>query len=275
MKKRIPKKIHYCWFGEKPLTQEAKKCIESWKKYMPDYEIIEWNEKNYDINCCDFLKKAYINKKWAFVSDYVRLDVIYKYGGIYLDTDVEAIKSFNSLLCLEGFIGFDDDNFLNSGSGIGGIKGNKFILLNKEFYEKLNFDNYLLNLNDISCPRITTKIFKENGGIRNNKPQKILDMNIFSKEYFCPLNFYTGKLNITSKTYSIHKYSMSWLSSRDKKYHDYEVKLNNILGNKLAKIFIISVKIPGTIKIKLKEIGVRRTVSYYINKLINRNRRII
>ena len=116
---------------------------------------------------------------------------------------------------------------------------------------------------------------KENGGIRNNKPQKILDMNIFSKEYFCPLNFYTGKLNITSKTYSIHKYSMSWLSSRDKKYHDYEVKLNNILGNKLAKIFIISVKIPGTIKIKLKEIGVRRTVSYYINKLINRNRRII
>lgn len=275
MKEKIPRKIHYCWFGGKPLSKEAKECIESWKKYMPDYEIIEWNEKNYNIYCCDFLKKAYSNKKWAFVSDYVRLDVIHKYGGIYLDVDVEVIKSFDSLLYLEGFIGFDDDKFLNSGSGIGGIKGNKFIYLNKKTYEKLDFEDYLLNINAISCPRITTQIFEENGGKRDNKAQKILDMNIFSKEYFCPLNFYTGKLNVTSKTYSIHKYSMSWLSLRDKKYHNYEIKLTNILGNKLAKILIILLKTPGTIKIKLKEIGIKGTVNYYISKIINKNGRKI
>ena len=94
----IPKVIHYCWFGGNPLPDEAKRCIDSWKKYCPDYKIIEWNESNYDVNSNEYMKAAYNEKKWAFVSDYARVDVVYRYGGIYMDTDVELIKPLDKFL---------------------------------------------------------------------------------------------------------------------------------------------------------------------------------
>ena len=120
----IPKVIHYCWFGKNPLPDDAKKCIESWKKYCPDYEIIEWNESNYDITKNKYMESAYKEKKWAFVSDYARVDVIYQYGGIYLDTDVEVKKSFNDLLDNDSIWGFEEKNFIAT-STIGACKKNK------------------------------------------------------------------------------------------------------------------------------------------------------
>ena len=103
----IPKKIHYCWVGGNSKPPLVKKCIQSWKKYCPDYEIIEWNESNYDISKNIYMKQAYEAKKWAFVTDYMRLDIIYEHGGIYLDTDVELIKNIDDLLSNEAFAGIE------------------------------------------------------------------------------------------------------------------------------------------------------------------------
>ena len=115
----IPKKIHYCWIGGNPLPELAIKCIESWKKYCPDYEIIEWNEKNYDFRKNQFMREAYDEKKWGFVPDYARLDIIYEHGGIYLDTDVEIIKPLDSLLKEQGFAGMEQPGIVALGLGFG------------------------------------------------------------------------------------------------------------------------------------------------------------
>ena len=104
----IPKIIHYCWFGGKPLPENMKKCIASWKKYLPDYEIKEWNESNFDLNCCEYVQEAYKIKKWAFVSDYARFWILYRYGGLYFDTDVEMIKSLNILIEKGSFMGCEN-----------------------------------------------------------------------------------------------------------------------------------------------------------------------
>ena len=111
----IPKKIHYCWFGGNPLSEETKKYIETWKKYCPDYEIIEWNEKNFDVTKIPYVREAYESKKWAFITDYVRLYVMYTYGGIYMDTDVEVLKPLDSLLDLKGFSGFENETSIPTG----------------------------------------------------------------------------------------------------------------------------------------------------------------
>ena len=121
----LPKKIHYCWFGGNELPDLAIKCIESWKKYCPDYEIIEWNETNFDLECCDFVKEAYKAKKWAFVSDYARLKVVYDNGGIYLDTDVELVKSLDILLQEKCYFGEETTGYVATGLGFGAENGNR------------------------------------------------------------------------------------------------------------------------------------------------------
>lgn len=102
----IPKKIHYFWVGDKPMPEKNKACIESWKKFCPDYEIIEWNESNYDFSVCKYMAQAYEAKLWGFVPDYARLDIIYQKSGIYLDTDVELLQSLDNLLNCKAFLGF-------------------------------------------------------------------------------------------------------------------------------------------------------------------------
>ena len=118
----IPKKIHYCWFGGNPLPELAIKCLESWKKYCPDYEIIEWNETNFNLDSCEYVREAYQAKKWAFVSDYARLKVVYDNGGIYLDTDVELIKSLDRLLKNKSFFGTETTGVVATGLGFGAEK---------------------------------------------------------------------------------------------------------------------------------------------------------
>lgn len=206
----IPKKIHYCWFGGNPLPKEARKCIDSWKKYCTDYEIIEWNESNYDLNKNEYVRYTYDNKKYAFLTDYVRLDIIYNEGGIYLDTDVEILKPLDDLLNCDGYIGMEQIGTINTGQGFGAIKGHFFVKENKEFYEKCKFidenGNFIKNI----CVPITTNILSSHGLIKENIYQKVFDMDIYPVDYFCPKIMGTNKICITNNTYSIHHFESSW-----------------------------------------------------------------
>ena len=143
----IPKVVHYCWFGGNQLPDDAKKCIESWRKFFPEYEIKEWNECNFDVNCCDYVKEAYAAKKWAFVSDYARFWILYHEGGLYFDTDVEVIKDMSDIIAKGAFMGCETDNKCAPGLGLGanpglGLGANPGLGLYKEildYYEKIHF----------------------------------------------------------------------------------------------------------------------------------------
>lgn len=217
----IPKKIHYCWFGGKPLNKLGKKCLKSWKKYFPDYEIIEWNESNFDFNCCQYVKEAYEAKKWAFVSDYARHKILYEQGGIYFDTDVEVIKSFADILEKGAFMGCENpiDNENNqficpvaSGLGCAAEPGLSFYREMLDDYEKSSFLNEDGTLNLYTIVERTTDLLKKHGLENTNAIQRIADINIYPAEYFCPIDLRDGVLRITENTYSIHHYAASWES---------------------------------------------------------------
>jgi len=218
----IPKKIHYCWFGGNPLPPLAKKCLNSWKKFCPDYEIIEWNEGNYDISSAPlYVKQAYDAKKWAFVTDYVRLQVIYEHGGIYFDTDVEVIKSFDDLLTYDAFFGFEDEKFINTGLGFGAEKNSKLLKDLMDDYNGIPFIIENGELDTTACTDRNIQIFKRYGLISNNTKQ-ILDKSILvlPTEYFCPMNYSTGRIHKTNNTYSIHYFTASWFSLEEKREYN-------------------------------------------------------
>lgn len=208
----IPKIIHYCWFGGGPKGKKELKCIESWKKYCHDYEIIEWNETNVDLDIMPFVKEAYDAKKYAFVSDVVRLWVLINYGGIYLDTDVEILKPFDIFLDNVGFIGFESQDYLNTGQCVGAEKDNQIIMEMFDYYKNIHFIKSDGSYNYINCPRINTEVLVNHGLQRNGKFQVIDDFAVFPVDYFNPYDDPTGKLNLTENTYSIHWYSKSWLN---------------------------------------------------------------
>ncbi len=213
----IPKIIHYCWVGGNPLPESAKKCIKSWRKYCPDYEIIEWNESNYDFSSVPYMKEAYEAKKWGFVPDYARLDIIYRYGGIYLDTDVEIVRSFDPLLELQGFAGFQDESLVALGLGFGAEAGNPVIRALMNAYETLHFINASGECNSTPSPRINTAVLAEEFGlIPNGGRQELEGMSVFPSEYFCPKSFDDGVLRKTDNTYSIHHFDASWFSEESK-----------------------------------------------------------
>lgn len=233
----IPKKIHYCWFGGKKLPKEAIKCIESWKKYCPDYEIIEWNEFNYDLNKNEYVKYTYENKKFAFLSDYARLDIIYNEGGIYLDTDVELLKPLDALLNCEGYIGMEDVGTINTGQGFGAVKGHPFIKENMDFYNNYEFKDKDGNFKKIICVKVSTDIMLKKGMKKKNEFQKVANMNIYPTNYFCPLKVGTNILKITENTYSIHHFASSWKSDNKllRKIKYYLIPLKKII-KKIFKI---------------------------------------
>lgn len=241
----IPKIIHYCWFGKNEIPDNLKQCIESWKKIMPDYEIRRWDESNYDINKCDYIKEAYAEKKWAFVSDYARLDICYTYGGIYLDVDVEVIKPFDDLLVLDGFCGMEIGTRelpeeANVGLALGMKKGLEMGRILRDAYHSLHFKKSDGSLDMTPCPVIQTKTLKEYGLKLNNKTQKINDFTVFPTTYFCPMNQYTGELEITNETYSIHHYFCSWKSPADKRRRELRMKYSKFgkLGSDIISSFI-------------------------------------
>lgn len=213
----IPKKIHYCWFGQAELPPLAEKCIASWKKYLPDYEIIEWNESNFDINCCDYIKEAYQAKKWAFVSDYARFKILYEQGGIYFDTDVEVIKDLSPIIEAGAFLGIEKQFDVNPGLGIAVEPQHP---LYKEFldsYQDRHFVNNDGSLNLKTIVEYTTELLQEHGLSKDTtKIQTIDGIHIYPKDYFNPSNMDTRKIEITENTYTIHHYAASWVSRTER-----------------------------------------------------------
>lgn len=203
----IPKKIHYCWFGRGEKPALAKRCIASWRKFMPDYEIVEWNEDNFDVNYNAYTKMCYEQKKFAFLTDYLRLLILEEHGGIYFDTDVEALRSFDDLMSLPAFVGFENDTHIATGLGFGAEPHNPAIQQMLRAYDPL-----LSGANGVvGCPRLNTEALQKLGLRLDGKAQTLPNVSVFPAEYFNPRNSVTGELTKTKNTYSIHWYSMSWL----------------------------------------------------------------
>lgn len=206
----IPKIIHYCWFGRGEKPELAKKCIASWRRFCPDFEIREWNEDNCEYLAMPFMAEAYAVKKYAFVSDVMRLIVLEQHGGVYFDTDVEVVRDISALLNDEGFIGFENDQYVNSGQVVAAEAHHPVIQAMIEEYKTLHFTNADGSLNTVGCPRLNTDVMERFGLVRNGQEQVITGIHTYPADYFNPLDSATGKLTKTPNTYSVHWYSMSW-----------------------------------------------------------------
>ena len=224
----FPKIIHYCWFGRNPLPPLAEKCIASWKKYLPDYEIKEWNEDNFDVNLIPYTQEAYEAKKYAFVSDYARFWILYKYGGLYFDTDVEVIRPLDDIIARGAFMGLERDCETgateqcevapglglgcNPGLGLGcnpGLGQYRKIL---DFYATLHFRLQDGSLNLATIVQYTTELLRQDGLKNIPGIQKVGDIYVYPSEYFCPYNIVTKRKHITQNTRTIHHYMASWMN---------------------------------------------------------------
>ena len=207
----IPKVIHYCWFGGKTIPENCKEWMHTWKKYCPDYEIVEWNEENYDYKKNEYMYEAYKAKKWAFVSDYARLDVVYNHGGIYLDTDVELIKNIDELLYQNAFMGMQFDLSISTGGGFGAVKNHFNIKQNLLEYENRTFLSPSGIYDLTPCPDIITPMMEMRGYKRENKYQIVDDVAIFPAPVLG--GFLLDKLVVNENVYTIHHYVASWFSA--------------------------------------------------------------
>ena len=307
----IPKIIHYCWFGGNPLPDDAKKCIASWKKFFPDYEIKEWNETNYDLSVCPYVKEAYESKKWAFVSDYARFDILYKYGGLYFDTDVEVIKSFDDILKNGAFMGqeagVNSDSgkpkaskknkekkanevgvssgvnptsnkagsvdplesresavVVNPGLGIAVAPGLRLYKEILDYYNSIHFIKDGVMDTTTICVH-TTEILKKYGYDEHKEEiQNVAGITVYPPEYFCPQNYATGALTITSNTYSIHHYTASWHSMWDNAVFRIEY-CKNRKGVEFKIRRMIS--FPFRIISKIDKMGWKKTVEFAVGKV--------
>ncbi len=214
-KDKIPKKIHYCWFGGGQIPEHLKKYMESWNKFCPDYDIIRWDENNYDISKNKYMKEAYECGKWAFVPDYARLDIIYNEGGIYLDTDVELLTSLDRLLKDDMFCGFSCNFQIGLGVGFGAIKGHLLIKELRDFYDDLSFRLPNGKLNLTTCYEYQHPVLKKYGFSLENSYQKKNDVVIYPSEVLSPDAGLIFK-NYSNNTVSVHHFEYSWASEEEK-----------------------------------------------------------
>lgn len=214
-KESIPKVIHYCWFGKGEKTELHKNCINSWKKYCPNYQIIEWNEENYDVAKNEYMRQAYEFGKWAYVSDYARIDILYNYGGIFLDTDVELVRSLDELVGLGAFIAHGQWPAVNSGAGIGAVKGN---LLLKEMMDGER--NSIPFIQEDGSFNMTQNGYYESNVLYNhgwNEPflmQRVEGMLVLAPEIMATASVLGPETFVTDKTISIHHCMGSWASKK-------------------------------------------------------------
>ena len=207
----IPKIIHYCWFGRGQMPALAIKCIESWKKYLPDYEIKEWNEDNFNLDMYPYVREAYDNRKFAFVTDVVRLHALYTEGGIYMDTDVEVLKSLDPFLKHIAFSGFEDNEHIPTGI-MASVKGGKWAKENLAYYDNRHFvkedGTYDLTTNVITLTNYMLPL----GLKQNNTYQDFTNLiTFYPKDYFCPKSYDDGKIYLTNRSVTIHHFAGSWV----------------------------------------------------------------
>ncbi|MDO4462737.1 MAG: glycosyltransferase [Bacteroidia bacterium] len=228
----IPKIIHYCWFGGNPLPKDAQKCIASWKRYLPDYEIKRWDESNFDVRCCPYVSEAYDAKKYAFVSDYARFWVLYNEGGVYFDTDVEVIRDMSGIITEGCFMGFEkglatSDMGVNPGLGLAMTPNHPILKELLDLYDnKPSF-----TFGEGTIVHYTTEVLKRYGLKNEDVIQDIGGITIYPTDYFCPMDSTTGIIRLTDNTLSIHHYSCSWMDHNTISWRLHEFK------NWLIKVF--------------------------------------
>ncbi|WP_078428911.1 glycosyltransferase family 32 protein [Alkalihalobacterium alkalinitrilicum] len=234
---QIPKIIHYCWFGGKEKPDIVKKCIQSWKTHLPDYEIKEWNEQNFDFHSNTYAREAYEAKKYAFVSDYVRVYALYHSGGIYLDTDVEVFKPFDDLLYRESFWGFEQENFIAT-STIGAARGNKLIKIFLDSYEQRKFIQDDGSFDQLTNVAIITDLLKRKGLNPNGEYQEIGELGAFYPQtYFSPYDYINCRKFITEDTYAMHHFYKSWLPFTARVKGNLKVTAAKLIGgNNIARL---------------------------------------
>lgn len=223
----IPKKIHYCWFGGNPLPGLAVRCMESWRKYLPEYEIVRWDESNYDVHAIPYISEAYKAGKYAFVSDYARFDILYRFGGLYFDIDVELIRRPDDIIRRGNFLGCENQAKRNApaselcvaaGLGMGAVAGLPFYAKVLEHYKKSRFLNEDGRYNLVSVVTAVTALLVEDGLANTPDIQLVNGIYIYPWQYFCPFNYNSRKLDIMPETVSIHHYNDSWHDDVHKKY---------------------------------------------------------
>ena len=224
---QIDKLIHYCWFGNSEIPEHLQKCIDSWKHYCPDYKLVRWDESNYDISKNKYMKDAYDAKMWGFVSDYARLDVIYNYGGFYLDTDVELIKTLDGLRGNSMYCGFENNHFVSFGIGYGAIRGHRIIKKILDVYDKLLFD--ISHGLPIPCPVYQSGVLSDEGVKMNNMFQQFDDFTVYPSEVLAPFGPHRIGSGITKNTVSIHHYDASWAPNRLENREKLEKNINRYL----------------------------------------------
>lgn len=262
----IPKVIHYCWFGENPYPELTKKCIESWKKFCPDYEFIEWNEDNFDVNCNQYVEEAYDAKKWAFVTDYVRLFALYNYGGIYLDTDMEIIKSIDDFLSYPAFSGFENECMIPTAI-MGAHKHNNWIKLLLGYYDKKHFIKPDGTMDLTTNVETITALTREMYNIEfNNTVQYVEDeFIIFPNCYFCPKSYYTGKISISNETRAIHHFNGSWQDEPAQGERKRQIRYRRVFGEKIGNRILQFIAM-----YKRKDGSLKRGIIHFIKRKLKK-----
>lgn len=208
---KIPRIIHYCWFGRGEKPKKIVRCLKSWQKYLSDYQFVEWNEDNFDINFNLFVKQSYEAKKYAFVSDYVRLFALYHHGGIYMDTDVEVLKPLDPFLKHDAFSGFEDEHYLQSGT-MGSTQGHQWIKELMEYYQNRSFLLRDGKQDMTTNTAMMTRNGSRHGLVLNGKYQVLKnEVTFYPRTYFSPYDYIDGGSFITDKSYTIHHFAKSWL----------------------------------------------------------------
>lgn len=240
----IPKKIHYCWFGNGKKNKTFNNCYKSWKKFFPEYEIIEWNEKNFNIDENLYAKQAYQAKKYAFVSDYARLKILYEYGGIYFDTDVEVLKRIDDSVIKSGYFAKEKDNEINTGLGFCVPPKNKFIKIMLDDYENISFCNGDNSYDLTPCTKRNTASIVNAGYSISSKCENLGEIKVYNRDYFCGYDIDNNHYIISDKTYTVHHYNASWQPKNQRVKRKIKKIFSKVIGiKKYNKIRILKNKL--------------------------------
>ncbi len=241
-KDAIPKVIHYCWFGGRPHSSLMVRCMDTWRQLLPDYRIIEWNETNFDVDAHTYTREAYAAGKYAFVSDYARLQALLEAGGVYLDTDTEVVRRLDPLLGNAAFSGFEEGNHIQAGA-MGSVPDHEWIRAILESYEGVHYLRGDGTQDEATIVTRISRISTERFGVRLDGSLQILPgfLTVYPVEYLCPMNYGTGVIKRTPNTHTIHHYAASWRTDEARRRKELQGRVNRLFGVRLGSV-ILSVR---------------------------------